>query len=106
VHAANLSPSVIGGIAIDDAGLTVGIIESVSGNDASIIPLSTIRQAAKRVLERQASVPRPLLGVRGEAIGFMPQSQLLSNGWRLPEATALLGTALHVGLHAPLASRL
>jgi S1-C subfamily serine protease len=89
-HATNLSPAVVGGIAIDDAGLTVGIIESVSGGEATIIPLSTIRQAAKRVLQRQSSVPRPLLGVRGEAIGFLPQAQLLSNGWRLPEATALL----------------
>jgi S1-C subfamily serine protease len=89
-RAANLSPEVVGGIAIDDAGLTVGIIESVSGMEASIIPLSTIRQAAKRVIERQASVPRPFLGIRGEGIGFVPREQLLSNGWTVPAATALL----------------
>jgi S1-C subfamily serine protease len=89
-RAANLSPTVVGGIAIDDAGLTVGIIESVSGMEASIIPLSTIRQAAKRVIERQASVPRPFLGIRGEGIGFVPREQLLSNGWTVPAATALL----------------
>jgi S1-C subfamily serine protease len=89
-RAASLSPEVVGGIAIDDAGLTIGIIESVSGSEASIIPLSTIRAAAKRVIERQASVPRPFLGIRGEGIGFVPREQLLSNGWTVPAATALL----------------
>jgi serine protease Do len=88
-HAINLSPAVVGGIAIDDAGLTVGIVESVTGTEASIIPLKAIRQAAKRVIERQSSVPRPLLGVRGEAINFVPRSQLLLNGWPLAEAMAL-----------------
>lgn len=96
----NLSPSVVGGIAIDDAGSTVGIIESVSGMEASIIPLATIRQAAKRVIDRQASVPRPLLGVRGEAIGVMPQWQLLSNGWAPAEATALLNKRMGIMLTA------
>jgi S1-C subfamily serine protease len=89
-QATNLSPVVVGGIAIDDAGVTVGIVESVTGTEASIIPLAAIRQAAKRVIERQSSVPRPLLGIRGEAIGFVPRAQLLINGWPAAEATALL----------------
>jgi S1-C subfamily serine protease len=90
-QATNLSPAVVGGIAIDDAGQTVGIVESVTGAQASIIPLEAIRLATKRVIERQSSVPRPLLGVRGEAIGFVPRDQLLLKGWPLAEATALLG---------------
>ena len=85
----NLSPSVIGGIAIDDAGVTVGIVQGVAGNDASIIPLETIRMAAKRVIERQSSVPRPLLGIRGEAVGSIPMAQMLLKGWPTNEATAL-----------------
>lgn len=90
-QATNLSPAVVGGIAIDDAGHTVGIVESVTGAQASIIPLEAIRLATKRVIERQSSVPRPLLGVRGEAIGFVPRDQLLLKGWPLAEAMALLG---------------
>jgi len=90
-HATNLSPALVGGIAIDDAGVTVGIVESVTETEASILPLAAIRLAAKRVIERQSSVPRPLLGVRGEAIGFVPRDQLLLRGWPLAEATALLG---------------
>ena len=85
----NLSPSVIGGVAIDDAGATVGIVQSVAGNDASIIPLETIRMAARRVIERQSSVPRPLLGIRGEAVGAIPIGQMLLKGWPSNEASAL-----------------
>jgi S1-C subfamily serine protease len=89
-HATKLSPAVVGGIAIDDAGVTVGIVESVTETDVSILPLAAIRQAAKRVIERQASVPRPLLGIRGEGIGFVPREQMMLKGWPMAEATALL----------------
>jgi len=89
VRGLNLSPSVIGGVAIDDAGVTVGIVQGVDGNDASIIPLETIRMAARRVIERQSSVPRPLLGIRGEAVGAIPMAQMLLKGWPSNEASAL-----------------
>ena len=85
----NLSPSVIGGVAIDDTGATLGIVQGVAGNDASIIPLETIRMAARRVIERQSSVPRPLLGIRGEAVGSIPMAQMLLKGWPSNEASAL-----------------
>ena len=68
VRAARLSPGVIGGVACDEAGNTLGIVEAIEGNDARIVSADTIRAAARRVIERQASVPRPLLGVRGEPV--------------------------------------
>ena len=89
VRGLNLSPTVIGGVVIDDAGVTVGIVQGIAGNDASIIPLETIRMAARRVIERQSSVPRPLLGVRGEALGSIPVAQMLLKGWPSNEASAL-----------------
>ena len=86
-----LSPAVIGGVAIDDAGVTVGIVQGITGNEASIIPLESIRKAAKRVIDRQSSVPRPFLGVRGEAIASMPKSEfLLLKGWSPAAANQLL----------------
>lgn len=85
-----LSPAVIGGVAIDDAGVTVGIVQGIIGNEASIIPLESIRKAAKRVIERQSSVPRPFLGVRGEAIGFVPRAEFLLKGWSPAEANLLM----------------
>lgn len=86
-----LSPVVIGGVAIDDAGMTVGIVQGITGNEASIIPLESIRKAAKRVIARQSSVPRPFLGVRGEAIASMPRSEfLLLKGWSPEAANQLL----------------
>ncbi len=88
VRGAKLSPLVIGGVACDDAGNTLGIVEAMEGDDARIVPADTIRAATRRVLERQASVPRPLLGVRGEPVEFAARAAFLSNGWRedqLPE---------------------
>jgi serine protease Do len=40
-----------------------------------------VRAATKRVLERQASVPRPLLGVRGEPVELAARAAFLANGW-------------------------
>jgi len=88
VRGAKLSPLVIGGIACDDAGNTLGIVEAMEGADARIVSTDAIRAATRRVLERQASVPRPLLGVRGEPVEFAARAAFLSNGWRedqLPE---------------------
>ena len=75
-------------MACDEAGNTLGIVEAIEGNDARIVSAETIRAAARRVIERQASVPRPLLGVRGEPVDPQSRAALLANGWRedqLPE---------------------
>ena len=81
VQGPQLSPAVIGGVACDSAGNTLGIVESILNGDATIVPATTIRAATQRVLERKASVPRPVLGVRGEFIQAAKRSEFLAHGW-------------------------
>lgn len=76
-----LSPLVIGGVACDKAGNTLGIVDGIEGNEARIVSADSVRAATRRVLERQASVPRPLLGVRGEPVEFATRAALMANGW-------------------------
>jgi S1-C subfamily serine protease len=90
VHAAKLSPVVVGGIACDVSGNTLGIVEAIEGNNASIVPADAVRDAAHRVLERQASVPKPLLGIRGEPVEFSPRNLFVANGWREDQLTKLV----------------
>ena len=87
VTSSKLSPANIGGVAINDAGETVGIIDAVEKNEATLLPSALVRSAAKRVLERQASVPRPWLGIRGEPLGTFPLEQLTRGGWQLEKST-------------------
>lgn len=91
VHIASpkLSPANIGGVVLNDAGQTIGIIDTVKASEATVLPATLIRGAAKRVLERQASVPRPWLGIRGEPLGTLPVERLLRNGWQSDVATTL-----------------
>ncbi|MDX6530117.1 MAG: hypothetical protein QOH41_2407 [Blastocatellia bacterium] len=100
VRGAGLSPLVVGGIACDEAGKTLGIVESIEGNDARIVPAATIRAAARRVLERQASVPRPLLGIVGEPVQFAKRAAFLAHGWREDQLTELLQKRLGILLTA------
>lgn len=90
VRATGLSPSVNGGIAINDAGETVGIVERSSASEARILPVQVIKRAAERVLARRASVPRPLLGVRGKSVTAATMFQFTSGGWSQAEALALM----------------
>lgn len=87
---AKFTPANIGGIAINDNNETLGIVSAVEGGEATIVPLGLVRMAAKRVTARNASVPRPWLGIRGEPIGG-PASleRILRNGWALDRARAL-----------------
>ena len=82
LRAAKLSPEIVGGVACDELGNTLGIVDSIDGNDARIVSAETIRAATRRVLARQTSVPRPLLGVRGEPVEFAARSTFLAHGWR------------------------
>jgi serine protease Do len=50
-----------------------------------------IRRAAQRVLEQQASVPRPWLGVQGEPVADLKVEQILNHGWELKRAADLAG---------------
>jgi len=89
IKSAKLSPTNIGGIAINDAGETLGIVDAVEGSEATIVPVALVRMAAKRVLARQASVPRPWLGIRGEPIGAVSLERILRVGWELERAREL-----------------
>lgn len=89
VTSPRLSQSIVGGVAINDAGETVGIVDGLQGGEASVLSTDMIRRAAQRVLARQASVPKPWLGVRGEPIAALQVNQILTHGWKFEQAAAL-----------------
>jgi S1-C subfamily serine protease len=91
VSAPGLSEANIGGVAVNQAGDTLGIVDGLEGSEASILPVGLIKRAAQRVLERQTSVPRPWLGVKGEAVAALKLDQILNQGWEMPRAAALAG---------------
>ena len=81
IRSTKLSAANIGGIAVNDAGETIGIVDAVEDSEASVVPSAMVRTAAKRVLDRQASVPRPWLGVWGEPVGTLELDQIVLKGW-------------------------
>ncbi|MDQ2975632.1 MAG: PDZ domain-containing protein [Acidobacteriota bacterium] len=89
IKSAKLSPANIGGIAINESGETLGIVDAVEGGEATIVPVALVRSAAKRVMARQASVPRPWLGIHGEPIGTLSFERILRGGWEPKRARAL-----------------
>jgi serine protease Do len=91
VSSPKLSRENIGGVALNEAGETIGIVDGLEGTEANIIPAALIRRAVKRVLEQQASVPRPWLGVKGEAIAALKLEQILGHGWEMKRAADLAG---------------
>ena len=91
VSSPQLSEANIGGVAVNEAGETIGIVDGLEGTEASILPAALIRRAVDRVLEQQASVPRPWLGVKGEAIAALNVNQLQNHGWEMKRASDLAG---------------
>ena len=91
VRSAKFSHANIGGVATNEAGETIGIVDGLEGSEASILPAASIRRAARRVLEKQASVPRPWLGVKGEAVAALNVDQMLNHGWEMQRAEILAG---------------
>lgn len=89
VRSAKFTPANIGGIAINENNETLGIVSGIEGGEATIVPLGLVRMAAKRVTERQASVPRPWLGIKGEPINATTLERIIRNGWELERARAL-----------------
>ncbi len=89
VTAAGLTQENIGGVAINEAGETIGIVDGLEGTEASILPTALIRRAAERVSQQQASVPRPWLGVKGEAVAALKPNQFVNHGWAMERASAL-----------------
>jgi hypothetical protein len=90
------SSEVVGGIACDQFGNTLGIVDSIDGNTASIVPVAAVQAATRRVLARRASVPRPWLGVRGEALEVAGRAGLLASGWREDQANELMSSPMGV----------
>ena len=90
VRGTKLSPLVIGGVACDEAGNTLGIVDSIEGTAARIVSADNVRAATRRVLERQDSVPRPLLGVRGEPVRFAARAAFMANGWNDNDLSELI----------------
>lgn len=91
VSAARLTHENIGGVVLNLAGDTIGIIDGLEAGGATILPMQLIRRAADRVLEQQASVPRPWLGVKGEAIADLNFEQIQNHGWEMQRAMTLAG---------------
>jgi S1-C subfamily serine protease len=96
VHGVKFSPAIVGGVACDRFGNTLGIVESIDGNSASIVPASAVQAASRRVLARQASVPRPWLGVRGESIELAGSAGLLAQGWRADQVKELMNDQIGI----------
>jgi S1-C subfamily serine protease len=89
VSAQNLSPAIVGGVALNEAGETVGIVDASDAAKARVIPSAVVRRAVSRVQSRQASVPRPWLGVRGEPVTAISLEKFHSIGWSEVEAAKL-----------------
>jgi S1-C subfamily serine protease len=90
LYGVKLTPNVIGGVACDESGRTLGIVDAIEGNSARLVTADAVRAAARRVLESQASVPRPLLGIRGEAVDEGARKSLLEYGWNEKQFEELL----------------
>jgi S1-C subfamily serine protease len=96
VKSPHLSLQNIGGVVVNEAGETIGIVDAVRGPEATILPTGLIRRAARRVLARHASVPRPWLGVKGEPVSRLSVEQIKSQGWKLDKASSLFDR--HLGI--------
>jgi S1-C subfamily serine protease len=89
IKSPKITPANIGAVAVNSSGEPLGIVNAVEGDEASILPVALVRSAAGRVIARQASVPRPWLGVRGEPIGKLSLERILKVGWQGERARTL-----------------
>src|ERR1051325_10203083 len=78
INSTRFSHANIGGVAVNEAGETIGIVDGLEGSEASILPARLIRRAAQRVLEQQASVPRPWLRGEGAPGGGLQREKSLN----------------------------
>lgn len=92
VQAEKLSPAIVGGIVLNQAGETIGIVESSSAGEAYLIPVAAVRRAVSRIRSRlENKVPQPWLGARGAAVAAVSPEQLVNVGWKRAAAFKLLG---------------
>ena len=90
VKSPRLTLANIGGVAVNESGETIGIVDAIEGSEATILPTDLIRRAARRVLSQHASVPKPWLGVKGEPVARMNVEQIRNQGWKDERAASLL----------------
>jgi S1-C subfamily serine protease len=90
VEVERVSPEWAGGVALSESGMLIGIIEESDARATRLMSAEIVRGAARRILERRASVPQPWLGARGDALAFAPLEQLLAGGWTREQARSLL----------------
>lgn len=98
VTAEKLSSESLGGIAVNDAGETIGIIEASNGNVAEVIPVAGVRRAVERIRQGLQSQPRPWLGARGSSIAAVSREQLEIAGWKPAKAANLMARQIGVVL--------
>ena len=96
----NFSSTSLGGVTVNDAGETVGLIESGNGNAAEVIPIAAVRRAVDRIRAGFKSRPRPWLGVRGAPVASMPVDELVLKGWNREKASRLISKQLGLVLTA------
>ena len=98
VKSARLSEENIGGVAVNESGETLGIVDAVRGAEATILPTGLIRRAARRVLTQRSSVPRPWLGVKGEPVRQLNVEAIRRQGWNPVKAASLFDQQLGIML--------
>jgi S1-C subfamily serine protease len=98
VGADKISSDMVGGIALNDAGETVGMVESSGTNEAYLIPIAAIHRAVNRIRLRLDRKPQPWLGARGSSLAGTSIEQLMTVGWRRTEANRLLNQRVGVVL--------
>lgn len=98
IKAPQLSASAIGGVAVNDAGEIIGLVDSSNGDEAQIIPVAGVRRAVDRIRLGLANKPRPWLGARGTSVAIATREQLELSGWKRAEAASLIATQIGVVL--------
>ncbi len=98
VGSEKFSSDMVGGIALNEAGDTVGMVEFSGTNEAYLIPISAIHRAVKRIQLRLERKPQPWLGARGFSLAGTSLDQLMNVGWRRTEANRLLNQRMGVVL--------
>lgn len=98
VTADKLSSAFLGGIAVNDAGETIGLIESNTENEAEVIPVTGVRRAVERIRQGLLNQPRPWLGARGNSIAAVTREQLEVAGWQPSKAANLMARQIGVVL--------
>src|SRR5262249_52794970 len=63
------------------------------GSDASVLSADMVRAATRRVLERRASGPPPVLGITGQFVEPAAPGEVLAHGWRNDQ----LGDVINAG---------